>query len=168
MENKISVIKLKNYLNEVGITVTALSKLSDINVRHLQKCLSGEIDIRDGRVRTLSNKNVERLQDALHQLSLNLKYIFIFYNKEREVVRRNGRCYCPECVEQIKQQLSPYFNILTFMQYSLNWSRSKIRNIMEIKGSYSYGNISEDDCNRINITITDISARLDTFTLIKD
>lgn len=166
-EIRIPVTKLKDYLNEVGVTVTALAELSGINVRHLQKCLVGEVDKRNGVVRTMSDDNLTLLQDALHELSLKLKYLFIYYNTDLEVVKRTGRCYCPDCVGQIKQQLSPYFSILSFMQYALGWKRSKVRNVIDIKKSIVYGNISQEDCNRINIALAEVATRFEMLTIIK-
>ncbi len=167
MEIKIPVTKLKQYLSDVGITVQILADLSGINTRHLHKCLTGEVDKRNGYVRTLSDNNLEKLQEALHELSLKLKYIFIFYNTDKEVCKKNGNRYCPDCVDQIKLQLSPYLNILPFIEYALGWNRSKVRNVMDIKSGFAYGNISQDDCNRVNIVLTEIAARLDAFTLIQ-
>lgn len=166
-EIKIPITRLKDYLNEVGITVTAIAELSGISRLHLSKCLSGDVDERNGRIRTMSNENIQHLQDALHQLSLELKYTFIYYNTDLEVCKKNGRRYCPDCVEQIKTQLSRYLNILPFMKYALGWSSSKVHNVMDIKKSISYGNISQDDCNRVNIVLAEIAARLDAFTLVQ-
>lgn len=160
-EIRIPLIKLRGYLNEVGLTITALAELSGINPRHLQKCMVGEVDLRNGTMRTMSDKNITLLQNALHELSLKLKYIFIFYNPEMENVKRNGNRYCKDCVVQIKQQLSPYFNILPFMMYVMGWNRSKVRNVMDIEKSFVFGNISQDDVNRINIKLAEIATRLD-------
>lgn len=166
-EIRIPVTQLKKYLNEVGITITCLSELSGINRLHLNKCLSGEVDERTGKMRTMSDENLALLQEALHHLSIELKYTFIYYNTESEICKRNGRRYCPDCVDQIKSQLSKYINILPFMHYALGWNRSKIRNVMDIKSGIAYGNISEDDCSRINVTLAEIATRLDIFTLTK-
>lgn len=166
-EIRIPITNLKDYLNEVGITVTALAELSGVNRLHLHKCMMGEVDDRNGAVRKMSDENLARVQAGLHQLSLQLKYRFIFYNSDQEVVKHNGGRYCPGCVEQIKEQLSPYMNILPFMQHSLGWSRSKIRNVINIKKSASYGNICRNDVDRINVTLAEVATRLDVFTLIK-
>lgn len=166
-EIKIPVIKLKDYLNEVGLTVTALADLSGIHVRHLQKCLVGEVDQRNGAVRTMSDDNLARLQDGLHELSLRLKYVFIFYNTDKEEVKRNGNRYCKDCVAQIKHELSQYFGVLPFMMYALGWNRSKVRNVMDIEKGFAFGNISQDDVNRINVKLAEIAARLDSLTLVK-
>lgn len=166
-EIKIPVTRLKNYLNEVGVTVTALAELSGINLRHLQKCLAGEVDQRNGAIRTMSDDNLVLLQDALHELSLKLKYLFIYYNTDLEVVKRTGRRYCPDCVDQIKQQLSPYFSVLPFMQYALGWNRSKVRNVIDIKSSFVFGNISQEDCDKINMALAEIATRFDMLTLVK-
>ena len=165
---KLPITRLRGYLNEVGIPVTVLADMSGIQRQHLSKCMAGEVDERNGKVRTLSTKNMERLQETLHQLSLRLKDIFIFYNTNRETVKQNGRRYCPDCVEQIKTQLSPYLSILPFMQYTLGWNRSKVRNVMDIKNSITFGNISQDDVNRINVTLAEVATRLDIFTLTKN
>lgn len=166
-EIKIPITRLKKYLNEVGITIQAMSEMSGISRLHLQKCLDGVVDQRNGRKRTMSDDALAQLQEALHQMALDLKYIFIFYNKDREVCRRNGNCYCPDCVDQIKEQLSKYFSISPFMQYALGWNQSKICNIMNCKDGFAYGNISQDDCERINVVLAEISTRLDRLVLIK-
>ena len=167
-EIRLSVTRLKDYLDEVGIKVTPLAELSGMTIQHLQKCLVGEVDQRNGAVRTMSDDNLAHLQEALHQLSLKLKYTFIYYNTDMEIEKRNGCRYCPDCVGQIKQQLSPYFSILAFMQYALGWNRNKVRNIMDMKTGTVYGNISRDDVNRINIKLAEIATRLDVFTLTKE
>jgi len=165
-EIRIPVTRLKHYLDEVGITVTALSELSGINLVHLHKCLAGEVDIRNGAVRTMSDTNLSLLQEALHQLSLKLQHIFIFYNTDLEVVKRNGSRYCPDSLEQIKSQLSSYFNMLTLLQYALGCNRSKARNLQD-KHSASYGNISQEDVDRVNLFLAEVSTRLDVIILTK-
>ena len=166
-EIKVPVTKLKDYLNEVGLTVKKLADLSGIHVRHLEKCLAGEVDKRNGTLRTMSDDNLARLQDGLHELSLRLKYIFIFYNTDREEVKRNGNRYCKDCVRQIKEQLSPYFVVLPFMMYALGWNRSKVRNVMDIENGFAFGNISQDDVNRINVKLAGIAAQLERLTLVQ-
>lgn len=166
-EVKVHVTRLKDYLGEVGITVTVLSKLSGINLNHLHKCLAGEVDERNGSVRTMSEENLDRLQEAIHQLSLRLKYIFILYNTDNEEVKQNGNRYCKDCLNQIHEQLSPVFRLLPFMQYALGWNRSKVRNIMDNKKSTSYGNISQDDVNRINVKLEEVATRLDLLTIVR-
>ena len=166
-EIRIRVTKLKDYLGDVGINVSALAELSDINVIHLHKCLAGEVDDRDGSVRTMSNENMDQLQDGLHQLALKINSMSIFYNTDLETVKQGGRRYCKDCVDQIKQQLHPYISVLPFMQHALGWNRSKVLNVMNCKNGFAYGNISEDDVNLINKTLGNVATRLDEFTLIK-
>ena len=166
-ETRIPITKLKDYLNEVGLTVTALAELSGIGTRHLQKCLAGEVDQRNGTVRTMGDENMALLQDALHRLALDIKYLFIYYNPDLEKEKRNGKRYCKDCVYQIKQQLSPYFSVLKFMQYALGWNRSKVRNVMDIEKGIAFGNISQDDVNRINVKLAEIATRLDMLTLVR-
>lgn len=166
-EIKVPVTQLKHYLSEVSINVSALAELADISVPHLHKCLAGEVDERDGSVHIMSDNNLVRLQEALHQLALRLKYTFIFYNTDLEVVKRGGSRYCPDCVEQIKQQLPPYIRVLPFMQYALGWNRSKVLNVMNCKTGIVYGNISQDDVNRINLKLAEVATRLDLLTVVR-
>ena len=166
-EIRIPVTHLKDYLTEAGINVSALAGLANISVVHLHKCLSGEVDGRNGSVRTMSDDKLEHLQEAIHQLAMKLKYIFIFYNEDLEVVKQGGRRYCPDCVDQVKQQLSPYISILPFMQYALGWNRSKVLNVMNCKKGIVYGNVSQDNVNDINLKLAEISTRLDSITITR-
>ena len=166
-EIHIPVARLKKYLVEVGINVSMLAELSGISVVHLHKCLSGEIDGRNGSVRTMSDENIKCLQEALHKLSIKLKYSFILYNEDKEVLKQGGRRYCPDCVDQVKQQIKPYISVLSFMQYALGWSRSKVLNVMNCKNGQAYGNISRDDANTINLKLAELATRLDMLTIIK-
>lgn len=166
-EIRIPITDMKDYLKEVGITITALSRLSGINLTHLRMCMDGRVDERTGRKRTMSDNKLKNLQEALHQLSLNLKHIFIFYNTDLEEVKHNGNRYCKDCVKQLREQLSPYFRLQPFMQYALGWNWSKVRNTIDNKKSITYGNISQADVNRINIKLAEIATRLDKLTVIK-
>ena len=159
--------RLKEYLTEVGINISALADLADISIGHLHKCLAGEVDCRNGSVHTMSDDNLLRLQEALHQLALKLKYIFILYNDDLEVVKQGGRRYCPDCVDQIKQQLPPYISVLPFMQYALGWNRSKVINVMNCKSGIVYGNVSQDNVNAINLKLAEVATRLDMLTILK-
>ena len=163
----VPVSSLKEYLKELGITVTVLSEYSGINLSNLTMCINGTIDSRNGCLRILSEGKLKQLQDALHEISLKLKYVFIFYNTDFEEVKQNGNRYCSNCVDQIKDQLSPYFKLLPFMEYALGWNKSKVRNVINNKKSISYGNISQQDVNRINIVLAEIAALLDRITLVK-
>lgn len=166
-EIRIPITRLKDYLSEVGINISALAEMSGISTVHLHKCLAGEVDGRNGSVRTMSDDNLEHLQEALHQLSMKLKYTFILYNDDLEVVKHGGRRYCPDCVNQIKQQLPPYISVLPFMQYALGWTRSKVLNVMNCKTGIVYGNVSQDDVNTINLKLAEVSTRLDLLTIIQ-
>lgn len=166
-EIRIPVTRLKDYLGEVGINISALAVLADISTVHLHKCLAGEVDGRNGVVRTMSDDDLARLQEALHQLAMKLKYIFILYNEDLEVVKHGGRRYCPDCVNQIKQQLPPYISVLPFMQYALGWTRSKVLNVMNCKNGIVYGNVSQDDVNAINLKLAEVATRLDLLTIVR-
>lgn len=167
-EVSIPVTSLKDYLKETGITISTLSELSGINLNHLNKCLNGEVDRRNGKKRTMSAENLERLQESLHQLSLRLKYIFILYNTDFEEVKQNGHRYCKDCVRQLREQLSPYFRLLPFMQYALGWNRSKVLNTITNKDSITYGNIRQEDVANINNVLNEVATWLDTITLTKE
>lgn len=166
-EIHIPVTRLKDYLTEVGINISALAKLSGIKTVHLHKSLAGEVDERNGAVRTMSEENVRLLQEGLHQLALKIKYMYIFYNNDMEVVKQGGNRYCPDCVDQIKQQLHPYISVLPFMQYALGWNRSKVLNVMNCKTGYAYGNISQDHCDHINLKLAELATRIDLLTIVQ-
>ncbi len=163
----ISISELKDYLGKVDITVTSLAELSGVGATHLYKCMVGEVDGRNGAVRTMSAENMERLQEGLHQMSHILGSMRIYYDADTEICKRSGRRYCPDCVEQIKEKLSPYINILPFMQHTLGWNKSKVHNVMNITTSSSYGNITLDDCSRINNMLAEISATLHNYKIKK-
>ena len=165
-EVRIPVTRLKDYLAEVGIAVTTLADMAQINPVHLHKCLAAEVDPRNGSVHTMSDDALERLQEALHQMALSLKHLFIYYNTDLEVVKKNGRRYCPDCIEQVRRDLSPLVSIIPFLEYALDWNRSKVRNVLD-RHSASYGNISSDDCDRINLRMAEVATRLELLTLVK-
>lgn len=164
-EIKMPLTKLKDYLNETGVKTTCLAELSAISSAHLNKSLKGTREYVGGPPTVLSKKMLGQLQDALHELSLRLRDIFIFYNTDLEIVRNNGNRYCPDCVDQIKELLPKYMKVSVFIQYALGWNLSKTRNILDIKQGYAYGNISSTDVSLINAALTSISATLDRITL---
>ena len=158
--------RLKDYLDQVGIKTVGLARLSNLQPQHLSKSLCGTPDNKNGRPATLSRDNLRQFEFGLELLSDALQDIFISYDPDMEVCKQGGSCYCPACVEQIKQKLKPYIGVLPFMQYALGWNYSKARNVMDIKSSASYGNITRYDCDRINITLAEVSVRLSMFTFM--
>lgn len=163
---KITVNRLKDYLDEAGIKVVGLARLSCLNPQHLSKALCATPEGKNAVPTTLSQHHLELLEEGLHQLSDALRNTFIIYNVEQEVVKAGGRRYCPGCVEQIKEKLSPYVMVQPFVCAALGWNRSKYQNVMAIKKGIAYGNISREDCERINVRLAEVSARLHLFSFI--
>ena len=158
--------RLKEYMDEVGLKTVGLARLSNLQPVHLSKSLCGTPDNRNGRPATLSRDGLHQLEFGLELLSDALQDIFIIYETDSEICKQGGKRYCPACVEQIKQKLKPYIGVLPFMQYALGWNYGKVRNVMDFKNSASYGNITRYDCDRINITLVEIAAHLNMFTII--
>lgn len=163
---EISIRRLKVYLDEVGIKVVKLAELSDINPQHLSKALCGTPDNKTGKPTSLTLDDLHNLEFGMEQLSYELGNIFIVYDTDREIVKRSGNRYCPACVEQIKEKIRPYMSLLPFIQKTLGWNYSKVRNVLDKKDSPSSGNISRDDCDRINIRMAEIAACLGSFSFV--
>lgn len=163
---EISIRRLKVYLDEVGIKVVKLAELSDLNPQHLSKALCGTPDNKTGRPTSLTQEQLRSLEFGMEQLAYELGNIFIAYDHDLEVVKRSGNRFCPACVEQIKQKIRPYMSLLPFMQQTLGWNYSKVRNVIDKQDSPSSGNISRDDCDRINIRMAEIAARLGSFSFV--
>lgn len=162
----INLITLKDYMDEVGLKTVGLARLSNLNPQHISKALCGTPDTRNGRSATMSRDGLRQLEFGVELLSDALQDIFITYDSDHEVCKQGGRCYCPACVDQIKQKLGPYISVLPFMQYALGWNYSKVRNVMDMKNSASYGNISRADCDGINLKLVEVAARLGVFSFL--
>jgi len=155
--------ELKEYLDEVGIKTAKLAELSDIKPQHLSKALCGTYDPNAGGPTTLSRENLIRLQFGLEQMAYGLRHSFITYIQEEEILKNNGKRFCPVCVSIIKERLRSYFPIIPFMQTVTGWNYSKARNVMDVTTSSSYGNISREDCDHINIRLAEIADNLERF-----
>lgn len=164
---EITVRQLKDYLDNDGIKVAALARLSYLNPQRLSKALCGTPDGKTGQPTTLSDHSVQMLEDGLHQLAREIADIYIAYDAAHEEHKQGGGCYCKACVSQIKQKLKPYIKVQPFVAATLGWSDSTYQNVMAIKKSITYGNVSKTDCDDINLRLAEVAARLDRISLAK-
>lgn len=164
---QITVRQLKDYLDNDGIKVAGLARLSYLNPQRLSKALCGTPDGKSGVPTALSEHSVNLLEDGLHQLARELADIFIIYDTSSDKEKANGAHYSLGCVQQIKQKLKPYIMVQPFVSATLGWSDSKYQNVMSIKKSTTYGNISKEDCDSLNLRLAEVAARLDRICLTK-
>lgn len=164
---QITVRQLKDYLDNDGIKVAGLARLSYLNPQRLSKALCGTPDSKSGAPTTLSEQSISLLEDGLHQLARELSDIFIIYDTGSDKEKKNGAHYSRACVQQIKQKLKPYIMVQPFVSATLGWTDSKYQNVMSIKKSTTYGNISKEDCDSLNLRLAEVAARLDRISLTK-
>ena len=80
---------------------------------------------------------------------------------------KNGRTYDPGMIEPINI-LGEYLNMTAVIERLLGWSKSKKSNVFAAPTSKNYGNISEDDVNKINMEVLAIIGVLENVEVIPD
>lgn len=107
---------------------------------------------RHGKPRYFSVENVAKLNDALHALAVKLRSCLLKFGTSQMYTNKHGHTYDPGMIEPINN-LGEYLNMTAVIQRLLGWSKSKKNNVFGAPTVKNYGNISEEDVDKINMEV---------------
>ncbi|MBQ7180079.1 MAG: hypothetical protein IJR87_02160, partial [Bacteroidaceae bacterium] len=163
---QISQDTLYQYITEHGIKLVRLAELTGLSEASINSCFKHQI-INKGTPRSFTAKAVVKLNAALEQIADNLRGSILTFGSDQTYTNQRGKTYDPELVEPLKQ-IGELLNLTALVGRVLGWSKDKKENVLVTKSSKVYGNISEDDVNRINAELLSIAGVLSSYEVVPD
>lgn len=163
---KVSQDFLYKYLQEHDISKVIISKKMGVSESIVGGSFRHALN-RHGKPLKFSAANIVRLNNALMQISEELRNSVIPFGSDKMFTNQRGTVYDPGALDAI-HNISNYFNMRSFMQRLLGWNKSKRDVVLSNRSSAVYGNITQDDVNRINAELLSIAGVLSSYEVVAD
>ena len=122
---------------------------------------------RHGKPLKFSEANIDRLNAAIQQIAAELRDSLVVFGSDRTFTNRRGSTYDPGTLPAIKR-LGAYFNMSGLTERLLGWKKSKHDMIISVKSARVYGNITQEDVDRINAELLSVSGVLSSYKIVSD
>lgn len=163
---KMSQDVLYNFLTEHGVKISRIADEMDMTPSAVTSCFVHR-PTRHGKPRSFTAEKVAKLNEALRVYSNELRSCVLNFGTDQKYTNQHGRTYDPGMIESLNQ-LGVYLNMTAVMERVLGWSKSKKLNVFSNPSSKNYGNISEEDINKINIEVLTIVGTFDNVEIVPD
>lgn len=149
---------LYTYLEENGINISRIAERMGVSSAILSRSFRHSLN-RHGKPMNLSASNIERLNVALSEMSLQMQQSRIVFGSPQTYTNTWGNTYDPAVVDSIKE-LRKFFKINRFLKVAVGWTGEKVRVVLDTPSSKGYACVSADDVRRINDTMQKVAILL--------
>ena len=165
MKVQVTSDTLYQYLLEHNFTISLLSKY--MGVSNGIVCNSFQhVPNRLGKPMKFSAANLERLNAALPQIADDLRRATITFGSDQTFTNSWGNTYDPATREAVLA-VGNYFKITPFLFRVLGWKKGKRDMILVSTKSPVYGQVSQDDVNRINAELLSVAGVLSSYEVVE-
>lgn len=165
MKVQVTSDTLYQYLLEHNFTISLLSKY--MGVSNGIVCNSFQhVPNRLGKPMKFSAANLEKLNAVLPQIADDLRRATITFGSEQTFTNSWGNTYDPAAREAVLA-VGNYFKITPFLLRILGWKKGKRDMILVSTKSPVYGQVSQEDVNRINAELLSVAGVLSSYEVIE-
>lgn len=157
---------LYKYLTDHDVKISRIAELMGFVPQLAIACFRHNKN-RHGHPRYFSVENIQKLNDALPKLSLQLRYSVITFGTDKMYTNRLGRVYDPGMIEPLNE-LGELMNLTGLTSRLLGWSKAKKMSVFSIPTSKAYGHITESDIMAINAEVLSVAGFLENVEVVPD
>ena len=157
---------LYQYLQEHNFIISLLSKRMGVSngivcnsFRHVLNRL--------GKPMKFSDANIARLNAALPKMADEIKAATISFGSNETFTNTFGHTYDPATREAVLA-VGEFFKLTPFLERLLGWKKGKRDMILVSTKSPVYGQVSQDDVNRINAELLAVAGVLSNYEVVDD
>lgn len=149
---------LYKYLQEHNIITSMIAVKMGVGETTVRCCFKHSPN-RLGNPQYFSTDNIVKLNTAIASIAEELRQCVITFGSDQTYTNQHGTTYDPACVDAF-QRIGEYFNSKALMERLLGWKKTKRDTILAIKKSNVYGNITQEDVNRVNAELLSVASVL--------
>ena len=165
MKVQVTSDTLYQYLLEHNFTISLLSKY--MGVSNGIVCNSFQhVPNRLGKPMKFSAANLEKLNAVLPQIADDLRRATITFRSDQTFTTSWGKTYDPAAREAVLA-VGNYFKITPLLLRILGWKKGKRDMILVSTKSPVYGQVSQEDVNRINAELLSVAGVLSSYEVVE-
>lgn len=163
---KVSQDVLYQFLKEHDITKVIIAKKMGVSESIVGGCFRHVLN-RHGKPLSFSKANLVKLNDAIQQIADDLRNCVITFGSSEMFTNKRGTTYDPGTLETI-HEIGNYFVLNQLTERLLGWSKTRCGMVVSIKSSPVYGNVTEDNVNRINAELLSVAGVLSSYEIVSE
>ena len=149
---------LYKYLTDHDVKISRIAELMGLGPNCVISCF---------RHNNNSHGNIQKLNEALPKLAMQLRFSLITFGSDKMYANRHGRVYDPGMIEPLNE-LGELMNLIGLTGRLLGWSKSKKMSVFSSPTSKAYGHITESDITTINTEIISVAGVLENVEIVPD
>lgn len=157
---------LFKFWQEHNLTVTMLANKMGVSEGIVRGSFRHTLN-RHGKPLQFSKANIEKLNAALQQIANELRDCVITFGGDKTYTNMRKITYDPGVLPAI-HRLDEYFNITGLAERVMGWNKNKRNTVLSVKSSPVYGNITQEDVNRINMELLSIAGVLSSYKVVEE
>ena len=154
------------YLTDHDVKISRIAELMGLGPNCVISCFRHNNNSH-GNPRCFSLENIQKLNEALPKLAMQLRFSLITFGSEKMYTNRHGRVYDPGMIEPLNE-LGELMNLIGLTGRLLGWSKFKKMSVFSSPTSKAYGHISESDIMAINTEIISVAGVLENVEVVPD
>ena len=163
---KVTSDALYQYITEHGIKLTRLAEFAGLSNTSINRCFKHDLNS-NGKPRIFTRKVTVKINEALPRIADILRASTLQFGSSQVFTNQHGRTYDPALVEPMRK-IGNILNLTALVERVLGWNEKKKTNIIVNKTSLVYGNIREEDVNRINAELLAVAGVLGSYEVVPD
>ena len=157
---------LYKYLTDHDVKISRIAELMGLGPNFVISCFRHNNNSH-GNPRYFSMENIQKLNEALSKLAMQLRFSLITFGSDKMYTNRHGRVYDPGMIEPLNE-LGELMNLIGLTGRLLGWSKFKKTSVFSSPTSKAYGHISESDIMAINTEIISVAGVLENVEVAPD
>ena len=157
---------LYKYLTDHDVKISRIAELMGLGPNCVISCFRHNNNSH-GNPRYFSVENIQKLNEALPKLAMQLRFSLITFGSDKMYANRHGRVYDPGMIEPLNE-LGELMNLIGLTGRLLGWSKSKKMSVFSSPTSKAYGHITESDITTINTEIISVAGVLENIEVVPD
>lgn len=166
MKVQVTSDTLYKYLQEHDFIISVLSKYMGVSNGIVCNSFKHVLN-RLGKPMKFSAANLAKLNAALPVIAEDLRKATITFGSDQTFTNSWGNTYDPAAREAVLA-VGNYFKITPFLFRILEWKKGKRDTILVSKTSPVYGQVCQDDVNRINAELLSVAGVLSSYEVIPE
>ena len=152
---------LYKYLTDHDVKISRIAELMGLGPNFVISCFRHNNNSH-GNPRYFSMENIQKLNEALSKLAMQLRFSLITFGSDKMYTNRHGRLIEP------LNELGELMNLIGLTGRLLGWSKFKKMSVFSSPTNKAYGHISESDIMAINTEIISVAGVLENIEVVPD
>lgn len=165
-KTKVSQDFVYEYLQKRGLKMSVIAEEMGVSVNLVTCCFKHTADTK-GQPRSFTSRALPKLNAALGRIAERVDALRMPFGTDESRTETSTwkRTYDKALLDQL-EPVGEMFKMNVLLAHILGWKESRTKNTLSHKTSGAYGHITQQDCDRINVGLSEIAGTLERWEVV--